>query len=136
MAILDTTLVIDWMKEAKARRSGKATAKLNDLARREETLRVTVFTVGELYVGVSKGTQPVREQEAIEAALSALETVGFEESTAKIFGRIVGRLESQGLVISDMDALIASIALERDELLVTRNVKHFTRVSGLRVEGY
>lgn len=136
MAILDTTLIIDWMKEAKTRRSGKATAKLNELARREETLRVTVFTVAELYVGVSKGTQPVREQEAIETALSATEIVGFEESTAKIFGRIVGRLEAQGLVISDMDALIASIALERDELPVTRNEKHFTRVPGLRVEGY
>ena len=62
--------------------------------------------------------------------------MGFEESTAKIFGRIVGGLEAQGLAISDMDALIASIALERDELLVTRNEKHFTRVPGVRVEGY
>jgi len=35
-----------------------------------------------------------------------------------------------------MDALIASIALEYGERLVTRNVKHFARVTGLVVEVY
>jgi hypothetical protein len=60
----------------------------------------------------------------------------FEKSTARIFGMVVGDLEKQGLPISDMDALIASVALEHDELLVTRNVRHFERVRGLRVESY
>jgi predicted nucleic acid-binding protein len=49
---------------------------------------------------------------------------------------LVGQLERQGQVIGDMDALIASVALEQDELLVTRNIAHFQRVPGLRVEGY
>jgi tRNA(fMet)-specific endonuclease VapC len=62
--------------------------------------------------------------------------VGFEESTAHIFGGIVGDLEKRGQIISDMDALIASVALEHDELVVTRNLAHFQRVAGLRIEGY
>jgi predicted nucleic acid-binding protein len=49
---------------------------------------------------------------------------------------VVGQLEKQGLTISDMDALIGSVALERDELLVTRNPRHFQRIPGLRVETY
>jgi predicted nucleic acid-binding protein len=49
---------------------------------------------------------------------------------------LVGRLEMEGRTISEIDALIASVALERDELLVTRNVRHFARVPGLRVETY
>ena len=65
-----------------------------------------------------------------------LEVVGFEESTARLFGLFVCQLERQGQVIGDMDALIASVALEQDELLVTRNATHFQRVPGLRVEGY
>jgi predicted nucleic acid-binding protein len=136
MAILDTTFLIDLMKESKAQRPGPATAKLGELMQRGEQLRTAVFTVGELYVGVAKGSQPDKERRAIEEALALLEVVGFEESTARLFGQFVGQLERQGQVIGDMDALIASVALEQDELLVTRNATHFQRVPGLRVEGY
>jgi predicted nucleic acid-binding protein len=136
MAILDTTFLIDLMKESKASRAGPATAKLGELMQRGEELRAAVFTVGELYVGVAKGSQPDKERQAIEDCLALLDIVGFEESTARLFGRLVGQLERVGQVIGDMDALIASVALEQDELLVTRNVAHFQRVPGLRIEGY
>jgi predicted nucleic acid-binding protein len=103
---------------------------------RGEELRAAVFTVGELYVGVARGSQPDKERQAIEACLAVLEIVGFEESTARMFGHLVGQLERKGQVIGDMDALIASVALEQDELFVTRNTGHFQRVPALRVEEY
>jgi predicted nucleic acid-binding protein len=53
-----------------------------------------------------------------------------------MFGHLVGQLERKGQVIGDMDALIASVALEQDELFVTRNTGHFQRVPALRVEEY
>jgi predicted CopG family antitoxin len=52
------------------------------------------------------------------------------------FGEMVGRLQRAGQAIGDMDALIASVALEQDELLFTRNTAHFERVSGLWVQSY
>jgi predicted nucleic acid-binding protein len=67
--------------------------------------------------------------------LALLEVVGSEESTARLFGQVVGQQERQGQVIGDMDALIASVALEQGELLVTRKTAHFQRVPSLRVEG-
>jgi tRNA(fMet)-specific endonuclease VapC len=136
MAILDTTFLIDLMKESKAKRPGSATAKFGDLLQRGEELRTAVFTVGELYVGVAKGSQPDRERLAIEECLALFEIVRFEESTARLFGHLVGHLERRGQVIGDMDALIASVALEQGELLITRNIAHFQRVLGLQVEGY
>ncbi|MEX0704252.1 MAG: type II toxin-antitoxin system VapC family toxin [Planctomycetales bacterium] len=136
MALLDTTLLVDLMKEVKRRRPGPATAKLEDLERRDEVLRIAIFTIGELYIGVTKGRDSALERRAVENCLQLFEVVPFDESTARVFGTIVGDLERQGNVISDMDALIASVALEQDELLVTRNVKHFQRVAGLRVEGH
>jgi tRNA(fMet)-specific endonuclease VapC len=136
MAIVDTTFLIDLMKESKAKRLGKATAKLEELIDRGESLRLAIFSIGELYVGVAKGTQPEKERAAVEECLALFDVVGFEETTARIFGAVVGDLEKQGQVISDMDALIASVALEHDELVVTRNLAHFQRVHGLKVEGY
>ena len=136
MAILDTTFLVDWMKEIKRQRPGKASAMSQQLIERGEALRITVFTVGELYVGVAKAIRSAREEMAIDALLNIAEVVGFEESTARVFGMLLGRLETEGRTISEMDALIASVALERDELLVTRNLRHFARIPGLRVETY
>jgi len=43
-------------------------------------------------------------------------------------------LERKVEPIGEFDALIASIALAHNERVVTRNVKHFSRVRGLEVE--
>jgi predicted nucleic acid-binding protein len=136
MAVLETTFVIDLMKESKRSRLGPASTKLQDLTARGETLRIAIFTIAELLVGVSKGTKPRQERLAIERCIAPFEVLPFERSTAEIFGTIVGELERQGQAISDIDALIASVALEHVEMLVTRNRRHFDRIAGLRVESY
>ena len=113
-----------------------ATAKLQELTARGELLRIAIFTLAELFVGVAKGNRPPQERAAIDQCVAAFELLAFERSTAEIFGMIVGELEKRGQTISDTDALIASVALEHTEVLVTRNQKHFERIPGLRVEGY
>jgi predicted nucleic acid-binding protein len=136
VALLDTTFLIDLMKETKRRRPGRATAKLAELTQRGELLRVSLFSLGELYVGVAKCNQPIREEKAIDECLRAFEIVNFDWTTARTFGLIVGGLERQGRPPSDMDALIAATAIDLDELLVTRNLQDFVRIPGLRVESY
>ena len=136
MAVLETTFVIDLMKESKRGRAGTASAKLRDLTARGEVLRIAIFTLAELFVGVAKGTRPRQERMAIEQCVAPFDILPFERSTAEIYGTIVGELEKQGQAISDIHALIASVALEHAELLVTRNRRHFDRVAGLRVESY
>jgi predicted nucleic acid-binding protein len=43
-------------------------------------------------------------------------------------------LRQQGLLIPDMDLLIAATALEHDLTLVTRNQRHFVRLPGLQMQ--
>ncbi len=136
MAVLETTFVIDLMKESKRGRPGPASQKLQELTDRGEVLQIAIFTLAELFVGVAKGALPRQERTAIEQCVAAFEVLPFERSTAEIFGSIVGGLEKQGQSISDIDALIGSVALEHAEVLVTRNRKHFERIPGLRIEGY
>jgi tRNA(fMet)-specific endonuclease VapC len=45
------------------------------------------------------------------------------------------QLRAQGTTIADLDLLIASTALYHDLVLVTRNLRHFRRVPGLRIYG-
>jgi tRNA(fMet)-specific endonuclease VapC len=40
-------------------------------------------------------------------------------------------LRSQGMLIPDMDILIAATALAHNLTLLTRNVRHFQRIPGL-----
>jgi predicted nucleic acid-binding protein len=136
MAVLETTFVIDLMKESKRARTGPAARKLQELTVRGEPLRIAIFTLAELYVGVAKGTRPRQERTAIEQCVAPFEVLPFERSTAEIFGTIVGELEKRGEAISDIDALIASVAFEHSDVLVTRNRKHFDRIPGLTIEGY
>jgi len=125
-----------WWRKVSAHGQGAASAKLHELTGRGEVLRVAIFTMAELFVGVAKGTRPREERAAIQQCVAPFDVLPFELSTAEIFGSIVGQLEKRGISISDIDALIASVALQYDEILVTRNKKHFDRVPGSRVEGY
>ena len=45
-------------------------------------------------------------------------------------------LRRQGTLLEDADILIAGIAISNDAVLVTRNLKHFERISGLRLESW
>lgn len=136
MAVLETTFVIDLMKESKRGQLGPASLKLQGLTNRGEMLRIAIFTLAELFVGVAKGSRPRQERMAIERCVAPFEVLPFERSTAEIFGSIVGELEKQGRSISDIDALIASIAFEHSDVVVTRNRRHFDRIAGLSVEDY
>ncbi len=101
-----------------------------------EGLTTTRLNVAELYVGVARSNRPLREAERIRRWLADVAILDFDDPAAQVFGGIVGELQSRGTPIGDMDALIASIAIRHDQTVITRNVRHFQAVPGLRVAGY
>ncbi|MGH3775657.1 MAG: hypothetical protein ACRDRR_07960 [Pseudonocardiaceae bacterium] len=56
--------------------------------------------------------------------------------TARTFGVLKAALERRGTPLAEPDLRIASIALSRDLILVTHNVRHFQRVPELTVENW
>ena len=136
MAVLDTCFVIDLLKEIKRGVVGRASRKSEELLIRGEVLRITHFTIAELFVGVAKSVRPERERQSVEDVIPKFSLLAFDQSTAELFGSIVGSLEATGMTIDSMDALIGCVALERDQIIVTHNIKHFLRIPGLVVEDY
>jgi tRNA(fMet)-specific endonuclease VapC len=55
---------------------------------------------------------------------------------SEAFGGIKSGLERKGERIEDFDAAVAAHALTAGCVLVTANLKHMTRVSGLEVEDW
>ena len=43
-------------------------------------------------------------------------------------------LRADGMLLEDADIFMAAIAITNDATLVTRNLRHFERIEGLRLE--
>lgn len=60
----------------------------------------------------------------------------FGTVAAKLYGSLRADLERRGTPIGDADTRIAAIAMINDLTVVTGNVRHFQRISGLAVENW
>jgi tRNA(fMet)-specific endonuclease VapC len=96
----------------------------------------TAITLGELLYGAERrGSERLRAR-VRELLADALTVLPFDEAAAETYGSLRAHLEAEGRRLDEPDLRIASIALSRDLVLVTANVRHFDRVPGLSVENW
>lgn len=96
----------------------------------------TAVTLGELLYGAARRDSKRLNEQIRDLIRSALTVLPFDEAAAEVYGPLRAQLESEGQRLAEPDMRIASIALSRDLTLVTGNVRHFTRVPGLKVENW
>jgi len=58
------------------------------------------------------------------------------KDSVRISAEIYSGLKKSGNLIDDIDLLIAGIGIEHNITLITNNLSHFERVSGLRTENW
>jgi tRNA(fMet)-specific endonuclease VapC len=97
---------------------------------------ISSITLAELEYGIAKSQQSEKNRMALNQFLITLEIVKFDEKASNIYGGIRAELERKGLVIGAMDMLIAAHAMSLDLILVTNNVKEFSRIPNLRLENW
>ena len=129
--ILDTTFLIDLMMGDTA-----AHTKLNGFIKEGEPQLVTVLSIFELFSGVARSDRPESEKNKIARILVGQVIVDLDRRSAAEAGEIDGSLIKKGERIDVIDTLIASIALQRGEVVLTRNHKDFSKIRGLDIEGY
>ena len=129
--ILDTTFVIDFMHNDKGALKRHAT-----LLERNETYRVSSATIFELWSGIGNSKKLFEERLKVTKALTEINTIPLSSLIAEKAGQLHGALIRGGQEIGELDAMIAATALHENETVLTRNVKHFTKVKGLKVETY
>ena len=100
---------------------------------REEQFTSAVV-IGELYKGAYRSQTPEKHLTNIEQRiLPAVTVLPFDISIAKIFGKIRAHLEETGTILPDADVQIAATAIGHKLELVTGNLRHFTRISDLKL---
>lgn len=131
---LDSSFVVDLLRETARQRKGPASAFL---ARHlEDELRVSLFVACELLLGVERSDRSAEERRRVEEILSVVPLSLPSAELASVYGRVLADLQRRGVLIATMDMLIAASALVDGVPLVTRNVSHFERVPDLRIIEY
>jgi len=123
--VLDTHTVLDYFKG-----KGRVTERL--LAIPPSEIAVPAISVYEVWVGVLGSQNPKRRREQFETFLSVVEILPFESDAAMRAAKMRCKLERAGEAIGPLDTLIGATALARGGVLVTRNLKEFSRVPGLK----
>lgn len=127
MYLLDTNAVIAVQKNV-----------LNVLRRvrvaTENEIVVSSIVLHELYFGAFKSDRI--ERNIAELSKLRFAVLDYTVEDARVAGVIRADLRRKGTPIGPYDMLIAGQARARDMTLVTRNVREFARVDGLRVEGW
>jgi len=108
----------------------------NQLATRKRSeLCVSAITIAELRFGANKRASR-KIHRAIDGFLSGVDALPFDTAAAERFGVVAAVLSGAGEPIGQMDTLIAAHALSVGAVLVTNNERHFSKVTGLKVENW
>ena len=122
-----------------AERHGDSTDDWNHyVAWLEQVPREDQFTsavvIGELYKGAYRSLARDRHLANIEQRiLPAVTVLPYDVATARVYGQVRAQLEETGQVLADADLQIAATAMYHDLALVTGNLRHFRRISQLRI---
>ena len=120
----------DWLIDAVAGRPA-AVAVLDRPG--QEGVATSIIALAELYEGAFHSTSPEETLAHLRAFLARTTILPVTDAVAERFARLRAMLRRQGMLISDMDLLIAATAVEAELVLVTRNTRHFQRITGLTV---
>ncbi|MBK6922028.1 MAG: PIN domain-containing protein [Deltaproteobacteria bacterium] len=96
---------------------------------------VSAITVAELRFGAKRKASK-RLHALIDTFVDAVEVVLFDHAAAIEYGRLGNILAERGTPIGEFDVLIAAHAVSLRCVLVSNNVRHFSRVPGLVVENW
>ena len=129
--IADTSFLIDIMKSDK-----EAIKKAEEIEKNGNTIAVTSISIFELFVGVTLSIKQDRVRNKINRILKGLPIISFDEDSAIEAGKIFAQKRKNGMLIDPEDSMIAGICSRRNEILITRNIKHFNDIEGLRIESY
>lgn len=126
--IFDTTFLIDFQRERRIG-NGKAHRLLEVQARSPAFLPIIAW--GEY----AEGFESLEDPNFLHV-VDSFSLLPVTEDVARTYSRLAKSLRVQGNLIGSNDLWIAATALQKNLPLVTRNLDHFSRISGLEVRGY
>jgi len=129
MYLIDTDILIYSLKN-------DANVKKKFIEHSSHPKAISVVSYGELYFGAFKSAFPEKNLAVVRRISELFPVLEVSRSIMETFGELKAKLQKKGNVLSDLDLIIASTALSMNFVLVTNNVRHFKRISGLTYENW
>ena len=132
MFLFDTDIITNIVKP---RPSLNLLRRLEKISKNQQY--VSTITIAEIVYGAEKSQRPDFHLNQLETILlPAVNIISFDAKAAYVCGRIRAELEKRGTPLDLADLEIAAIAIAKNLILVTNNVRHFERVPLLRYENW
>lgn len=101
-----------------------------------QEIAISVITRAETQFGLALLAADDKRRQSIGRLLNEIPALPWSAEAADRYGEIAARLQKTGRTIGEMDTMIAAHALVSDLPVVTHNIRHFSRVPGLRLEDW
>jgi len=112
----------------------EAVRKAKELDSIEAEISTTSMNAFEIYLGAFRSKNTAENVKQADDLLGSMNILNLTLESSRKSSEILSDLMRRGEPIGLRDAIIAGIALVNGYTLVTRNVEHFRRVTGLSVE--
>lgn len=99
-------------------------------------IKIPSIVKAELYLGAEKSNNLEKTKNVLKRFLSPFEVVPFCDKCSFVYAKLRSQLETDGTLIGPNDLIIASIVLGNKGILVTHNLKEFSRVRKLETEDW
>lgn len=129
--ILDTSYLIDLMNGDEG-----ALEKRQELEKADIPQSITSITLFELWSGLEQSERTEKEKQKIRDVIAGRIIYQLDPASSKKAGEIHGKLARDGEKIEPQDSMIAGIAVQENEPVLTRNQKHFDKIEHLKTENY
>ena len=97
---------------------------------------MSIVTYGDLLYGAEKSQHRKQSMEKLEELATLIPPLPLSIEVGKHYAQIRAGLEKQGRPIGNNDLWISAHALALNTMLVTNNLKEFSRVENLNVENW
>jgi tRNA(fMet)-specific endonuclease VapC len=133
MRALDTNVVIALLSG----RRPHARQRFRACISAGESMSLPAVALFELRYGIEKSSRREANAATLDNFLArGIDVPDFTDEDARVAAVIRTRLEMEGRPIGPYDILIAAQALARNAILVTANVREFSRIAGLTIEDW
>jgi tRNA(fMet)-specific endonuclease VapC len=129
-ALIDTDILTYFLKG-----DSDVVQNLNIYLDYYDVLEINLITYYEILSGLL-AKNALKQLTVFEDFISENIILPVTEKSIKISAEIYATLRKAGNSLDDVDLLIAGVAIENDMTLITNNVKHFSRIPGLKIENW
>ena len=126
MRHLDTNIIIAYL-------NGSQTVS-EQLKHRLPEVAMSSLVWAELRYGARASARAAENLQKLDQLLQIIPLIDFDQTSAEYYSYLRLALRQKGKPTSEMDLLIAAIAVAHQAILVTHNTKHFQYIEGLTLE--